>query len=169
MTDAARAFADAAEVGLSIEQCERLGRTYVEQWAEHVRPIEGVGKMIERLADSWTIGIVSNTHDRAMVPRLLADMGATASVSVTVLSVEHGRVKPHPSIYWSALDHVGVDAADAVFVGDNPDADYAGPRSVGMRALLIDSDRRHDIDPADRIGSVLDVEPVLSALDSPDG
>ncbi len=172
MTDAARAFAVAAGLDLSDEQLVRLGTVFVEEWSEHVSPIEGVADMLVRLADRWTIGVVSNTHDTAMVPRMLREMGADGAVSFTLLSVEHGRLKPHPSIYRTALDRAAVRPHEAVFVGDNVDADYVGPRDAGMRALLIDPDRSQavddidDIDDADRLVSVLDVEAVLAAFES---
>lgn len=167
MTDAARAFAADAHLDLEPAQHVDLGAVFVEEWAEHVHPVDGATAMLHRLTQSWTIGVVSNTHDPAMVPRLLDDMGLAEIVSVTVLSIDHGRLKPHPSIYETALAQLGVDATDAVFIGDSHEADYLGPSDLGVRALLIDPDDRHGVDEAHRLASVCDVEPMVAALDPP--
>jgi putative hydrolase of the HAD superfamily len=64
-------------------------------------------------------------------------------VDAVVDSRTHGRVKPHPTIFQAALDQLGVDAADAVMVGDSLEEDIDGARALGMRAILIDREDRH--------------------------
>jgi putative hydrolase of the HAD superfamily len=64
-------------------------------------------------------------------------------VDAVVDSRSHGRVKPHPTIFQSALDQLGVDAAEAVMVGDSLEEDVEGARALGMRAVLIDRTERH--------------------------
>ena len=41
-----------------------------------------------------------------------------------------------PAIFEAALDCLGVQVDEAVFVGDNPEADIAGAQSIGMKAVL---------------------------------
>jgi len=64
-------------------------------------------------------------------------------VDAIVDSRSHGRVKPHPTIFQNALDQLGVDAAEAVMVGDSLEEDVEGARALGMRAVLIDRTDRH--------------------------
>jgi putative hydrolase of the HAD superfamily len=64
-------------------------------------------------------------------------------VDAIVGSRAHGYVKPHPTIFQAALEHLGVDAADAVMVGDSLEEDVEGARALGMRAILIDREDRH--------------------------
>ena len=64
-------------------------------------------------------------------------------VDAVVDSRTHGRVKPHPTIFQAALDRLGVEAADAVMVGDSLEEDVEGARALGMRAILIDREERH--------------------------
>ncbi len=45
-----------------------------------------------------------------------------------------GYLKPHPRIFHSALERIGVAPEEAVFIGDNPIADVCGALDVGMRA-----------------------------------
>ena len=64
-------------------------------------------------------------------------------VDAIVGSRAHGYVKPHPTIFQSALQQLGVDAPAAVMVGDSLEEDIAGARALGMRAILIDRENRH--------------------------
>jgi len=64
-------------------------------------------------------------------------------VDAIVGSRAHGYVKPHPTIFQSALRQLGVDAPAAVMVGDSLEEDIAGARALGMRAILIDRENRH--------------------------
>jgi len=64
-------------------------------------------------------------------------------VDAVVGSRAHGYVKPHPTIFQAALQQLGVDPADAVMVGDSLEEDVEGARALGMRAILMDRDDRH--------------------------
>lgn len=163
MADAARAFATATSLEVTEDQVARLGASFVAEWADHIVPVDGVTAMIDRLSHTWAIGIVSNTHDRTMVPTMVAEMGM-ADPALLVLSVEHGWCKPHRSIYAAALDRAGVGADRAVFVGDSFDADYLGPEAIGIRSYLIDPEHRHDVAPDRRLRTVLDLEAAVAGL-----
>jgi putative hydrolase of the HAD superfamily len=54
-----------------------------------------------------------------------------------VFSCSCGLRKPDPRIYRLALDRLGVEPREAVFVGDGANDELAGAERVGMRAILI--------------------------------
>ena len=84
------------------------------------------------------IGLVSNTGRD-----LVAFVAHHAlDVDAAVGSGAHGKTKPHPAIFLSALDELGVQAEEAAMVGDSPEDDIAGARALGMRAFLVDRDGR---------------------------
>lgn len=66
-----------------------------------------------------------------------AALGIDRYVTEFVLSFEVGAVKPDPKIFTTALERVGVAAADAVMVGDSEEAD-GGARAVGCEFILVD-------------------------------
>jgi HAD superfamily hydrolase (TIGR01549 family) len=121
--------------------------TEIEQgWAlsENFELYEDVIPVLEELrAAGLGIGVVSNgIRD---LSQFVADH--RLDVDAIVDSRTHGRVKPHPTIFQAALDLLGVEAADAVMVGDSLAEDVEGARALGMRAILIDRDDRHaDVD-----------------------
>ena len=58
-------------------------------------------------------------------------------ISAAVSSAEHGYMKPHPSIFQTALQRAGVRADASVMVGDSLAHDIEGARGVGMRPVLL--------------------------------
>lgn len=66
-----------------------------------------------------------------------AMLGVADYVDEFVLSFEVGVVKPDAAIFETALSRLGVDAADAVMVGDSDEAD-GGARAVGCGFSLVD-------------------------------
>ena len=58
---------------------------------------------------------------------------------MTVFSDGWGREfrKPHPRPFRTALALLGVDAAEAVMIGDRPDKDVAGATGAGLRAVRV--------------------------------
>jgi putative hydrolase of the HAD superfamily len=54
-----------------------------------------------------------------------------------VFSCSCGYRKPDPRIYELALRKLGVEARDAIFVGDGTNEELAGAEAVGMRAVQI--------------------------------
>lgn len=163
MTDAALAFAASAGLPLAPDDAVALGASYVGEWQQHVVPVTGATAMLRRLAPDHRLGIVSNTHDPTMVPRLVGAMGAADLFDVVVLSVEHGYRKPHASIYRRALDALGCDPGSAVFVGDSLGPDYTAPRAMGLHAFAIGA---HDIPADHRLAAVTDLEGAMAAYRS---
>jgi HAD superfamily hydrolase (TIGR01509 family) len=63
--------------------------------------------------------------------------GVDTDVDVFVLSFEVGVVKPDPRIFQMALERLGVDAGEAVMIGDSEENDGAA-RNVGCDFILVD-------------------------------
>ena len=54
-----------------------------------------------------------------------------------VTSLDVGFRKPHSTMFEHALELLGVDAAQAVMVGDSPTKDVAPAMKLGLRAVLV--------------------------------
>ena len=71
-------------------------------------------------------------------------LGLEPYLDFVVTSQEAGADKPNSPIFLAALDKAGVNASDAVHVGDQYKLDVIGARGVGINPILID---RYDIYP----------------------
>jgi putative hydrolase of the HAD superfamily len=111
-------------------------------------------------ASGATLGIVSNFE--AWLDELLAHLGVRESFPVRVISGIEGVEKPDPRIYGLALARSAVDAADAAFVGDNPEFDVAPAAALGMTTVLIDRRDRFPDHDGIRIEDLRDLARVLN-------
>ncbi|MBY6160326.1 HAD hydrolase-like protein [Mameliella alba] len=69
----------------------------------------------------------------------IAETGALLAALRAMLTDLHFESigKPHPHLAALALSRTGVSAAEAVFVGDNPDTDGAIARAIGTRFVQL--------------------------------
>lgn len=82
------------------------------------------------------VAIVSNSEGR--LPELLAHAGIADHFAAIVDSHHEGVRKPDPEIFRRALARLGVEADDAIHLGDIPGVDVAGANAAGIRAVLVD-------------------------------
>jgi putative hydrolase of the HAD superfamily len=74
------------------------------------------------------------------------EVGLGGHLDMVVSSAWAGARKPHPRIFQQTLAKVGVEASEAIFVGDTWGPDVVGPQAVGMVPLYL---RRVDHWPDD--------------------
>jgi putative hydrolase of the HAD superfamily len=93
------------------------------------------GVLAELRARGLTLAICSN-WDWDLLEAIDA-AGLADTVDVIVSSAWVGARKPHPRMYDAVLAKVGVEPADALFVGDTWTCDVDGPRIAGLRAMYL--------------------------------
>lgn len=112
-----------------------LVRKDTELMRAHCRLYDDAVPFLTKLrASGILIALVSNCGDTTR--SLLEYAGVIPLVDSVVLSCEVGSIKPSPQIYVSALEDLGVAAADAVFIDDQPGF-CAGADAVGVRPVQI--------------------------------
>ena len=94
------------------------------------------------------LGIVSNAFDPPWIlHRDLERQGLAERLDVAVFSSEVGRRKPDPAIFETALEALGVEGEEAMFVGDRLYEDVRGAGELGMttvQALWFRADEHPD-------------------------
>lgn len=135
-----------------LEPTESLSLRIQEAFGEAIRtkpPIlyPHVRETLARLRrEGYAVGLVSNTGrtwGRFLRP-LQDELGIGEHFRVRVFSDEVGTRKPEPGIFRAALEGLGLRPAEVVHVGDDVDADVAGARGVGMRAVWFNTGFRPD-------------------------
>jgi putative hydrolase of the HAD superfamily len=109
--------------------------------ADAWRLFSGVRETIQVLLDrGYRTGLISNWDDR--LPGLLEGLDVAGNLEPQIVSALVGAEKPDPRIYREALRRAGVEPERALMVGDDPEADFAGARAVGMHAVLLDREAK---------------------------
>ena len=85
------------------------------------------------------LGLLSNTARH--LPSFAAHHGLAADALLT--SHAHGKEKPHATIFERILELLGVAPGEAAMVGDTLEDDIRRGGAIGMRAVLVDRDRRY--------------------------
>jgi len=108
--------------------------------------IEDVGAAIEALAGRYKLSIVSDTivTPGSGLRDLLDKHGLRDFFSGFAFSDEVGHSKPHPAMFQSAADQLGVSFAEMVHLGDRDHNDVKGPHALGMKAILFTASRDQD-------------------------
>ena len=129
-------------MGGAAEEARACAVDMVRRWEDHENFAlydDALPVLAELRSHGLALGLVSNGQ------RDLEEFAAhhALDVDVAVGSKAHGRAKPHPSIFETALGVLGVEPREAVMVGDSFEDDIEGARALGMGAVLLDRDGAH--------------------------
>ncbi len=135
------------------------------------RVIEGVFEVLETMRkDGYRIAMIAN-GDSAGARNIIATCGLEDCFDVIVISEEVGIEKPDKQVFQVALDKLGVEAENAVMVGNRIDADIVGANRIGMKSVWFRwNDRyeeiigREDEKPDFIIKSLAELPGILSSI-----
>jgi len=112
---------------------------YRQFWEPHTLTDDQVRPVWEGLRERGIrVGVLSNTiwsrdYHRAVFARdRVLDL-----IDADVYSSEIAWTKPHAKAFHASAAALGVDPAEAVYVGDRPFEDVHGSQAVGMRAIWV--------------------------------
>jgi len=117
---------------------ERAARDIYDEWSacHHFELYEEVPGVLRELhGRGLRIGLISNTQ--RCLTTFAEHFELHGLFAAALSSAAHGYMKPHPSIFESALAQVGVPAEASLMVGDSFPHDIAGAMNIGMRGVLV--------------------------------
>ena len=149
--------------GAPLDQRDEIRRHLDSEFADAalwLRELDGARAGLRALADAGVrLGVVSNA-DGLMAQRLReleilqVGPGLGVEVETVVDSGAVGVMKPDPRIFQLALDAMGLDPADAWYVGDMPGIDVVGARRAALRPIVMDPFDLHLDADYERVGSL---------------
>lgn len=86
-------------------------------------------------ANRYKVGLISDCSTE--VPTAWKDTPFAPLIDVPVFSCVAGVKKPDPRIYQIALNRLGVEAKDCLYIGDGSSHELTGAQEVGMYPVLI--------------------------------
>lgn len=87
------------------------------------------------------LAVISNSDGRAAAA--LDAGGLLDQFEFVIDSGEVGVEKPDPKIFQIALERMGINPADALYVGDLYEVDAVGARAAGLDVMLLDPSGEH--------------------------
>jgi putative hydrolase of the HAD superfamily len=102
------------------------------------------------------LGLISNVDQD--ITSLLDNLGLTALLQVVVTSQDAGFNNPSPEIFQEAVKKAGVQANEALYVGDQYQIDVVGANKAGMKGILIDRiDYFTEVDDCPRLQNLMQI------------
>lgn len=95
--------------------------------------LDGITPVLRDLKSDFRLGIIANQHPP--VAQAIKDYGIADLFDVVVISEIVHLFKPDPAIFEDALARAGVQAEEALFVGDRPDSDIGPAKALGLKTV----------------------------------
>ena len=126
----------------------RADSALLEQWEDAywqrvtamTAPFPEAIEVLESLRRKYRIGLITNTQGqpRGSEHRLAEFPESERFFEVIIVAGESGiPAKPDPAPFVRCLSELGVEAAEAVYVGDDWRNDVCGAQDAGMRAVWL--------------------------------
>ena len=115
---------------------EELANAYHETITDALTPVAGVEAMLGRLGEQYRIGLLTNGPVRAQREKLAA-LGWESAFDVALVTGELEAGKPDDRAFAAILAELDVTADEAVYVGDDVEADVGGATAAGIRAVHV--------------------------------
>jgi len=114
---------------------DELLNTYIQDFNKFSVAFDQAEQTIQSLHQKgYTLGLISNGKSPFQEHNFYA-LGLQEYFSILVVSEAIGLRKPEPEIFLYTCQQLNCAATDCIFIGDNPTADIAGAKNVGMRTI----------------------------------
>jgi 2-haloacid dehalogenase len=121
----------AAELNITDLPLDRVSSFYLEALSGQPQLLPGALDLVRELAKRFPLALITNGIASVQNKRF-ASSPITSYFQSIVISEEVGIAKPDPRIFTPALQKIGVEAADVLYVGDSVSSDMAAARNAGM-------------------------------------
>ncbi|ELY57592.1 HAD family hydrolase [Natronolimnohabitans innermongolicus] len=109
---------------------------YRETIAETLEPLPGVESMLAELRGEYRVGLLTNGPIRAQRDKL-ATLGWEDAFDAALVTGELEAGKPDRRAFEAILAELNVPAEEAVYVGDEVEADVRGATNTGIDAVQV--------------------------------
>src|SRR4030067_3017528 len=112
-------------------------RAFSDEFVKYVQPDNDAIYVLKKLHGKFKLGLISNLSISESASEILDRYGLSRFFDIILISGAINKRKPSREIFERALKALHVRAEKALFVGDMPQLAIDGPKSVGIKAVLI--------------------------------
>ena len=103
-----------------------------------------VAETLDALRSRYRMAVVSDAQSAYAVPELRA-VGILPYFDPVIVSGDYGYRKPDSRLFQKALDALGVQPEQALYIGNDLYHDIHGAQQVGMKAIYVSYDQSNPI------------------------
>ena len=153
---------------VSEEEADRLsgahGPVYKERYLSRVRPFPGARDLLGKCHDAGLIVVLATSASADERDHYLDLLDADDLVDASTTADDVAHTKPCPDIFDTARRKVGVEASEALVVGDTP-YDIAAAQAAGIPAVAVRSGGFTDDQLGGAVAIYDDVAAILADFD----
>jgi putative hydrolase of the HAD superfamily len=150
-----------SEFSLDSWEWEELLKDYLAKFQDHCIGYPHLIEMLNKLkTNGIKLALISNGYGQFQFDNFKA-LKIDHLFDEVFVSEWEGLRKPDPAIFNRALSKLGVEASDAIFVGDHLDNDIRASQSVGMKAIWKRNDQPLEDDTVTSIEDLAELIPII--------
>lgn len=139
---------------------DKISNDYIEFLPDNNELFEGAIEILDYLSAKYNLHIITNGFAEVQYKKI--NNSGLGSYFKTITNSELAGVKkPHRSIFEFALSLAKVNKENAIMVGDCIDADVKGAIDFGMRAILFDENKSHNMPEIMTINRLIELKNIL--------
>ena len=100
---------------------------------------EDAKKLLKLSQQQFKVGLISNFTHAPVIHKSLLLLRINTFFNAVVVSEENGWRKPNAKIFQDALNRIGVEAKDTIYIGDSPIEDIKGATQAGLTTVFVPS------------------------------
>jgi len=152
----------------SKEQFAEFTREWFKPFRQKTALLDGAKEALQALKNKgMKLAVISNTiWPQYIIDEEMKRLEIAEFFDCVITSCAFGTKKPYPEIFEHTLSKLGVEANEAVFVGDSLKEDVAGASMVGMKTILLDWKREEipGITPDAKINALSELAGAIAKL-----
>lgn len=125
----------------SAELVDEMVLAHMEKIASAIEFPEENRDTLYTLRSKYRLAIISNFDHAPTAYGILERFDIRNLFENIFISIEIGWRKPKADIFFSALNSLKIEPEEAIFVGDNFEADVVGSKAVGMDVVWINKNK----------------------------
>lgn len=118
------------ELGVDVNKAERAMHVFARE-RSRVTMFADVMPALNHLRERFVLASISNGFAN------LQAIGLDQHFSVSLAAHQFGCAKPDPRIFLAMLEHLRMEPAECMYIGDDLRIDVLGAQQVGMRAAWV--------------------------------
>ncbi|MED5579802.1 MAG: HAD family hydrolase [Nitrospinota bacterium] len=120
--------------------------------------------LLEKIKNSGLLlGLLSNFDHSKGAKHILEKTGILPFLDVSIISEDEGYRKPRSSVFVSLSEKLNLNPSEILFVGDTFEADIIGAKSVGMKSVWLNKDKKVLSDQSERPD--FEIQDVMQVID----
>lgn len=148
------------------EKASDLRSTYYDELLPRLRVFRGARELLARLAEADVTVVLATSAPEDQLKSLRKELDIEHALTAVTSADDVETAKPAPDIVETALERAGVEAADAIFIGDSVwDVQAAGRAGVACIGVLSGGFSAAELRDAGAIAVYASVAELLEQLD----